>query len=137
MLRTGLSLLLIFLGSTVYAGPTQAPATAYAYIISPKHGEVVSSPVKVVFGLSGLGVAPAGVERADTGHHHLLIDVALPRLDFPIANDANHKHFGAGQTESVLELTPGKHVLQLLVGDMNHIPHNPAVASEPITITVE
>lgn len=137
MRRAALSMLILSWCSVVHAGTTQAPADAYVYIISPKHGEVVSSPVKVVFGLSGMGVAPAGVERDGTGHHHLLIDTEVPRTDFPVPNDAHHKHFGGGQTQTVIELPAGEHVLQLLLGDMNHIPHNPAVLSPPITITVK
>jgi len=108
-----------------------------AYIASPAHGEVVSSPVKVVFGLRGMGVAPAGVDVEGTGHHHLLVDTGLPPLDEPIPSDAHHKHYGGGQTETVLELAPGKHTLQLLLGDAGHVPHDPPVMSEKITIIVE
>ena len=121
----------------VQAGETMAPAGANVYIISPSHGETVSSPVKVVFGLSGMGVAPAGVDREKTGHHHLLIDTAVPDLNLPIPADDNHKHFGGGQTEVSIELAPGEHTLQLLLADFAHIPHNPPVMSEQITITVK
>lgn len=108
------------------------------YIISPAHGEVVSNPVQVRFGLRGMGVAPAGTDNANTGHHHLLIDVdQLPALDQPVPSDANHRHFGKGQTEVELTLEPGEHTLQLLLGDMGHVPHNPALVSEKITINVE
>lgn len=108
------------------------------YIISPSHGEVVSNPVQVRFGLRGMGVAPAGTDRENTGHHHLLIDVdELPALDQPVPSDANHRHFGKGQTEVELTLEPGEHSLQLLLGNFAHIPHNPAVVSEKITILVE
>jgi len=108
------------------------------YIISPAHGEVVSSPVQVRFGLRGMGVAPAGVDKEHTGHHHLLIDVAeLPALDQPVPSDANHRHFGKGQTEVEVALQPGEHTLQLLLGNMAHMPHSPAVVSEKITIRVE
>lgn len=110
---------------------------AQAYIISPEQGATVTSPVRVVFGLSGMGVAPAGVARENTGHHHLLIDVAqLPDLSQPIPADAQHRHFGGGQTEVLLELAPGEHTLQLLLGDMKHVPHQPPVMSEKITIRV-
>ncbi len=119
------------------ASNTAAPADARLYIVSPNHGETVSSPVKVVFGLSGMGVAPAGVVRDNTGHHHLLIDTGLPDLSLPVPADDNHKHFGAGQTEVMIELSPGKHTLQLLLGDFAHIPHNPPVMSEQISITVK
>jgi len=108
------------------------------YIISPAHGEVVSSPVQVRFGLRGMGVAPAGTDRDDTGHHHLLIDVdQLPAMDQPVPSDANHRHFGKGQTEVELTLESGEHTLQLLLGDMGHMPHSPAMVSKKITINVE
>ncbi len=109
---------------------------ALAYIISPQDGAVVSSPFKVVFGLSGMGVAPAGVDRANTGHHHLLIDAeSLPVAGESMGKDV--KHFGGGQTETTLELPAGQHTLQLILGDKNHVPHNPPVVSEKITITVK
>ena len=110
---------------------------AYLYIVSPAHGEVVSSPVKVVFGLSGMGVAPAGIDKAKTGHHHLLIDTGLPDLTLPIPADEKHRHFGGGQTEVVIDLAPGEHSLQLLLADFAHRPHNPALMSQPITIHVK
>ena len=123
--------------ASAFAGGTTAPDDATVYIVSPEHGELVTSPVKVVFGLSGMGVAPAGVDRAKTGHHHLLIDTAVPDLDSPIPSDDRHRHFGGGQTEVVIELSPGKHTLQLLLADFAHTPHTPAVISEQITITVK
>lgn len=110
---------------------------ASAYFISPSDGDVVSSPVRVVFGLKGMGIAPAGVMHAGTGHHHLLVDVDPPSFDAPIPADDNHLHFGNGQTETELTLPPGEHRLQLLLGDDLHVPHDPPVLSEPITITVE
>lgn len=118
--------------------PAQAPEGARAYIISPSDGATVSSPVTVVFGLQNMGVSPAGVERDATGHHHLLIDVdALPPAGQPIPADDRHRHFGGGQTQVELDLAPGTHTLQLLLGDHLHVPHNPPVASEKITIIVE
>ena len=127
--------------ASVCAGPlaaaSPAPDGARAYIVSPAHGEVVATRFKVVFGLSGIGVAPAGVDKANTGHHHLLIDTSLPALDRSIPSDANHRHFGGGQTEVILELPRGEHTLQLLLADFAHVPHSPPVASEPITIIVE
>jgi len=114
-----------------------ATPEAYVYIISPADGEVVHSPVLVKFGLRGMGVAPAGFEKENTGHHHLLIDVdALPDLDKPIPADDQHKHFGKGQTEAMVELSPGSHTLQLLFANFAHIPHDPAMTSQPITIHV-
>ena len=117
---------------------TAAPPNAVVYFINLKDGDTVASPFKVQFGLSGMGVAPAGVEKANTGHHHLLIDTALTpeELKQPIPADDKHKHFGGGQTETMLTLPPGKHTLQLVLGDWSHVPHNPPVMSKPITITV-
>lgn len=114
-----------------------APADAAVYFISPKDGDTVSGPVTVRFGLRGMGVAPAGTIAEGTGHHHLIVDAPLPPAGQPIPNDARHLHFGKGQTETTLTLAPGKHTLQLLVGDHSHIPHDPVVASEVITITVQ
>lgn len=116
---------------------TPAPEGASVYIVSPADGDSVSSPVTVVFGLSGMGVAPAGTEKENTGHHHLLIDTDMPPLDEPIPADDNHVHFGGGQTEVQVELEPGEHSLQLLLGDLNHIPHDPPIMSDAITVTVE
>lgn len=116
---------------------TPAPENAELYFISPVDGATLSNPITVRFGLNSMGVAPAGIKYDDTGHHHLLVDTELPSLDFPIINDENHLHFGAGQTEVTLELSPGAHTLQLLLGDFAHIPHEPAVMSQRITITVE
>ncbi len=118
--------------------PVQAADTAQLYIITPANGATVKSPVTIKFGLKGMGVAPAGIEFANTGHHHLLIDLdKLPDLKQPIPADKQHVHFGAGQTETTLELAPGKHTLQLLLGDHLHRPHATPVVSEKITITVK
>ena len=115
-----------------------APAGAMAYIIEPADGARVTNPVRVVFGLKGIGVAPAGVDRNDAGHHHLLVDASLPtNLGLPIANDEQHRHFGGGQTEVELTLTPGRHTLQMLLGDHLHIPHDPPIASSVVTIEVQ
>lgn len=124
------------------AEPAAMPRSAAApgaavFIISPVAGATVSSPVTVRFGISGMVVAPAGQFDDNSGHHHLLIDTTLANPDQPIPSDPNHLHFGKGQTETTLELAPGKHTLQLVLGDGNHIPHQPPVASDPITITVE
>lgn len=116
---------------------TAAPAAAEVYFISPQDGEVVTSPVTVRFGAKGIGVAPAGVEAANTGHHHLIIDAELPPLDQPIPKDDKHRHFGGGQTETTLELPSGSHTLQLLMGDRNHVPHDPALRSKRININVK
>jgi len=115
---------------------TAAPPGAMAYIISPSDGATVDSPVRVLFGLEGAGVVPAGIEFDNAGHHHLLIDTGLPDLDSAIPADPNHRHFGGGQTEVEIELEPGSHTLQLLLGDAGHIPHNPPIMSEQITIEV-
>lgn len=117
---------------------TTAPAYAASlYLIAPADGEVVQGPVTVKFGLQGMGVAPAGVDKSGTGHHHLLIDVGrTPPLDEPLPKDERHRHFGGGQTQAVLDLEPGRHTLQLILGDHRHIPHDPPLVSEKITITV-
>lgn len=116
---------------------TPAPAGAAAYILSPADGDTVTSPVKVVFGLSGMGVAPAGVQFENAGHHHLLIDTDLADPAMPIPADDKHVHFGKGQTETTVTLAPGTHTLQLVLGDHLHIPFDPVVASPKITITVK
>ena len=116
---------------------TPAPEGVELYFVTPTDGATVTSPVRVVFGLRGMGVAPAGVERDGTGHHHLLIDTGVPPLDRPIPADDRHRHFGGGQTETEIELKPGKHTLQLLLGNHLHVPHDPAICSERITITVQ
>lgn len=114
-----------------------APDRASAYIISPADGETVSSPVTVKFGLQGIGVAPAGIQMDNTGHHHLLIDVEeLPPENLPLPANDQVVHFGGGQTETTLDLAPGTHTLQLVLGDHLHIPHDPPVQSRRITITV-
>jgi len=117
---------------------TPAPADAKVYIISPKNGATVHNPVVVQFGLRGMGIAPAGVKFDNTGHHHLLIDTDAPAdMNAPLPATDKIVHFGKGQTETKLTLTPGKHTLQLLLADMNHVPHQPPVISDKITITVE
>lgn len=123
---------------TFNAGANSSSTTgASVYIISPAHGEVVSSPLKVVFGLSGMGVAPAGMDKTGTGHHHLLIDTPAPELSKPIPADDHHRHFGGGQTETIIELGPGEHSLQLLLADFAHLPHDPPVMSMQIKIRVK
>ncbi|MEQ9109206.1 MAG: DUF4399 domain-containing protein [Rhodospirillaceae bacterium] len=132
-----------FLATTACAQAEDWPRTesapeARAYIISPSNGEVVSSPVKVRFGLSGMGVAPAGIEYPDTGHHHLLISRTIEIKSEPLpSGDADLLHFGGGQTEAVIELEPGVYTLQMILGDQDHVPHDPPVMSEKVTITVK
>ena len=117
---------------------TPAPSGAEVYIISPANGATVGQEVTVRFGLKGMGVAPAGVANEHTGHHHLLVDVKeLPAAGQPIPNDANHLHFGGGQTQTTLKLAPGTHTLQLELGDANHVPFAPPVVSKRITIHVK
>lgn len=118
--------------------PRQAsPEGARLYIITPEDGAVVSSPVTVRFGLSGMGVAPAGIDKEGTGHHHLIVDAPLPDPGMPVPADEQHIHFGGGQTETSVTLAPGEHTLQLVLGDFKHVPHDPPVVSEIVTITVE
>ncbi|MCU7924676.1 MAG: DUF4399 domain-containing protein [Candidatus Thiodiazotropha sp. (ex Dulcina madagascariensis)] len=121
----------------VIAG-TPAPEGVKLYIISPADGAEVSSPFTVRFGLRGMGVAPAGVERDKTGHHHLLIDVeTMPAMDKPLPSDANHRHFGGGQTEVTLDPPRGSHTLQLILGDKDHVPFVPPLVSDRIRIMVK
>ena len=114
-----------------------APKDVELSIVSPEDGATVTSPVTVRFGLRGMGVAPAGVAVAGTGHHHLLIDTDLPPCNLPIPADDEHVHFGKGQTEATVTLAPGRHRLQLLLADHVHVPHDPPVVSKPVTIVVK
>lgn len=117
---------------------TPAPAGAEVYIISPIDGATVGQHVTVRFGLKGMGVAPAGISKEHTGHHHLLVDVQhLPPAGQPIPNDAQHIHFGGGQTETTITLKPGTHTLQLELGDAHHVPFGPPLVSKRITIQVK
>ncbi|WP_421853871.1 DUF4399 domain-containing protein [Oricola sp.] len=127
------------------AGETPSPDGARVYFANIADGETVTSPMTITFGLDGMAVAPAGTEMANSGHHHLLIDRApfgegpdgADELAYPLPADENHLHFGKGQTEVTLELAPGPHTLQLVLGDLNHVAHDPPVVSEVITITVQ
>ena len=127
--------------STAALAQTQTPSPqgAAVYFINLKDGDSVTSPFKVQFGLTGMGIAPVGVQNERTGHHHLLIDTKLSdeELKRPIAADPKHVHFGGGQTETTVTLPPGSHTLQLVLGDWSHIPHNPPVMSPVITVTVK
>jgi hypothetical protein len=131
------------------SAPAQAPATptpafvrhpsrpgARVYIVSPANGAYVATTFTVRFGLEKMGVAPAGDNKPNSGHHHLLIDTPLPPMDQPIPFDENHIHFGDGQTEATVTLPTGRHTLQLLLGDANHVPHQPPVVSDPIVVYV-
>lgn len=119
------------------AAGTPSPAGAKVFIIEPADGAAVSSPVTVKFGIEGMDVAPAGTEKANSGHHHLIINQTLADTKSAIPADANHVHFGKGQTEATIELKPGEHTLQLVLGDHNHVPHNPPVVSPVIKIEVK
>ncbi len=132
-----LSFFLLSSGSG-YSNDEEPRNTANLYIISPADGTTQKNPVKIVFGLSGMGVAPAGVDIANTGHHHLLIDLdTLPDKSLPIPNDDKHRHFGAGQTETTIDLSKGSHTLQLILGNHSHVPHETPVVSKKITINIE
>ena len=124
-------------GSAAVAQQSTMPADAKVYILWPSDGQVVKGGFWIRMGLSGAGIAPAGTDKANTGHHHLIVDADLPPLDQPIPNDHNHLHFGLGQTETFIDLPPGTHTLQLLMGDSDHIPHDPPVMSKKITIHVQ
>jgi hypothetical protein len=115
-----------------------APAGASVAILEPADGATVSSPVKVVLDIQGMTLAPAGDPTPDSGHHHLLVDTGLPAdLGQPLPKDEQHIHLGQAQTETELNLGPGTHTLQAVLGDLNHVPHDPPVVSAPITITVQ
>ncbi|WP_439118651.1 DUF4399 domain-containing protein [Marivita sp.] len=126
------------------ANETPAPADAAVYVVNLENGTTVQSPVTVIFGLAGMGVAPAGVEKESTGHHHILLNRApfgegtddAELIANGIPSDENHLHFGGGQTQASLDLPAGTHTIQLVLGDHFHVPHNPPVVSEVITITV-
>ena len=135
--------ILSFLLSVFFLMPISAveksssPDKVMLYIISPQDGDTVSSPVKVIFGLNGMGVAPAGIKMKNTGHHHLLIDLAqLPDINLPIPSDQHHRHYGKGQTEALIELEKGEHTLQLILGDHMHVPHEPPIISKKIRVIV-
>jgi len=139
-MRTLLITLLVLsvVGSASAQERTPSPKGAEVYIISPADGAVVKSPVTVRFGLKGMGVAPAGIAFENSGHHHLLIDADPPAdLGQPVPTSDKFVHFGKGQTETELKLAPGKHTLELVLGDHLHVPHAPPVISRKITITVE
>lgn len=115
-----------------------SPANAKVYFIAPEDGQTVNSTFTVKFGLNGMGVSPAGIEKKNTGHHHILIDTdTLPNLHEPLPATDKIKHFGGGQTETQLTLSPGKHTLQLVLGNHHHIPHSNPVISKKITIVVK
>jgi hypothetical protein len=119
------------------AGETPAPDGSRVYIVWPHEGEIIhGGKLWLRMGAQGIGVTPAGIVKPKTGHHHVILDAPLPPFDEEIPNDRNHLHFGGGQTEARLELPPGRHTLQLLLGDHDHVPHNPPLFSKKITITV-
>ena len=127
----------IFLSIVLISSFVLGASESKVYFINLKDGDVVSNPVFIQFGLSGKGVAPAGVDKENTGHHHLLIDVKAIDFYMPIPSSKNHLHFGGGQTETSIELTPGEHELQLLLGDLYHVPHSPPITSKKIKILVK
>jgi Domain of unknown function (DUF4399) len=143
MTRIGLFVCLgLAAGFAPQAGLTEPywPAGASVYFVEPQNGAVITGPVKVVMGAKGIEIAPAGTEKPATGHHHILVDMEIPSGDAagnPMPAEDNLKHFGKGQTETVLTLSPGAHTLQLVLGDGNHVPHEPALKSEQIKITVK
>jgi uncharacterized protein DUF4399 len=136
ILVSGLTLLAIVAPAHAQTPRTPSPPGAEVYFVDLKDGARVPTRFRVNFGLRNMGVAPAGSDRPNAGHHHLLIDTPLPAFDREIPNDFNHLHFGAGQTEAEITLPPGEHTLQLLVGDRDHVPHNPPVLSAPIKVVV-
>ena len=137
MIRLLLSFSLFFANGLIALEYSKGAPAAEVYFIAPKNDDIVSGEVVVKFGLQNFGVSPAGLNVNGTGHHHLIIDADLPNLSQPIQADKNHVHFGKGQTEVKLELEPGTHTLQLLLGDYRHIPHRPPIYSNKITILVK
>jgi len=140
LIPLALSLIAPFAASSLALAQERTPSApaAEVYIISPKDGAVVHNPVLVQFGLKGMGIAPAGIKYDNSGHHHLLIDTDPPAdQSAPLPATEKMVHFGKGQTETTLTLSPGKHTLQLLLADLNHIPHSPPLLSKKITITVK
>jgi len=127
----------IFLSIVLIHSFVLGASESKVYFINLKDGDVVENPIFIQFGLSGKGVAPAGVDKENTGHHHLLIDVEAIDFYMPIPSSKNHLHFGGGQTETSIELTPGEHELQLVLGDLYHIPQFPPVTSKKIKILVK
>ncbi|MEO5339878.1 MAG: DUF4399 domain-containing protein [Magnetococcus sp. MYC-9] len=127
--------IVVFMGAS-FACAESTTADARVYFISPHAGQMVRNPVTVRFGLRGMGVAPAGTHIPHTGHHHLILDAPLPALERVVPKDERHLHFGNGQTETVLNLKPGWHTLQLLFADSGHVPHKPPVVSQKIGIFV-
>ena len=135
----------MMISGVALAGETPSADGTTQYFVNLADGATVASPVKVIFGLKGMGVAPAGVEKEGTGHHHILLNRApfgegedgKEEYDFNLPADEQHIHYGKGQTEATLDLQPGKHTIQLVLGDNNHIPHNPPVYSKVITINVQ
>ena len=121
--------------STIFA-TFSVSANPKVYFINLEDGDRVESPFLIQFGLSGMGIAPAGTDRSNTGHHHLLINVDDIDLSKPIPSSSNHIHFGGGQTESLVDLMPGDYSMQLVLGDMTHTPHNPPIISQRVNITV-
>ncbi len=126
----------IFLIISIFFTAFLISANPRVYFINIEDGDRVKSPFLIQFGLSGMGIAPAGTDRANTGHHHLLINVNDVDLSKPIPSSSNHIHFGGGQTESLVDLMPGDYSIQLVLGDMTHTPHNPPIISQRINITV-
>ena len=126
---------ILFIISTIFAA-FSINANPKVYFINLEDGDRVESPFLIQFGLSDMGIAPAGTDRANTGHHHLLINVNDIDLSKPIPSSSNHNHFGGGQTESLVDLMPGDYSIQLVLGDMTHTPHNPPIISQRINITV-
>ena len=126
----------IFLIISAFFATFSISANPKVYFINLEDGDRVESPFLIQFGLSGMGIAPAGTDRSNTGHHHLLINVDDMDLSKPIPSSSNHIHFGGGQTESLVDLMPGNYSMQLVLGDMTHTPHNPPIISQRINITV-
>jgi Domain of unknown function (DUF4399) len=139
MHRIAIALAVLLSASLAVAGETTSPPGAKVFFVNLKDGDTVTSPVLIKFGISGMAIAPAGEQKPNTGHHHLVIDDKIEGegLDEPIPADDTHLHYGKGQTEATVTLPKGTHTLQLVLGDWSHVPHAPPVMSERITVTVK
>ncbi|KAE9632449.1 DUF4399 domain-containing protein [Parasedimentitalea maritima] len=146
MKKIAAALIAVSLAMPAWAGgETASNPDAQVYFVNIEDGDTFVSPVTVIFGLSGMGVAPAGTEKDNTGHHHLLIDRpplgegedGADELSYGLPADEHHVHFGGGQTETKIDLEPGQHTLQLVMGDLGHVPHSTPIVSDVITIVIE
>ena len=136
MRRIWILVILVTLNSIVLA-QSESKENSRVFFIQPHNNAILQNPIEIKFGLENMNLVAAGVDKPFSGHHHLLINVdQIPNLNLPIPADSNHLHFGGGQSNTTLELPPGKYTLQLLFADHHHIPHSPPIISDKISITI-